>query len=199
MDLRTAIVVVDYQNDFADPGGTLFVSGGDRILPAVNTLVMQTRARGGLVVLTQDWHPPDHVSFAATHGVDPFTDHAGGIAWPVHCVAGTWGAEFPAGLSVEAGDRIVRKGCLRDHDSFSGFGGREVAAGATLDELLRKAGIATLDVAGLATDICVRATVLDALGLGFRVRVHTSASRPVEAAAGERALAEMAAAGALVV
>lgn len=198
MARRTALIVVDFQNDFAHPAGSLFVAGADLILPEIDSLLASARGRGDLVVTTQDWHPADHVSFAATHGLPPFTPREGDIAWPVHCVAGSWGAELVAGFDPSRIDHRVLKGFEPGLDSYSGFGGREftgAAAGRTLEEILRKAGVEEIDVAGVATEHCDRATVLDAVRLGFRVRFHAAAARPVDAAAGERAIAEMAAAG----
>lgn len=199
---RGSLLVIDMQNDFADPRGALTVPGAAGILPVVNGLIAAARDRGDLVVATQDWHPADHASFAATHGLAPFmTTPAGERVWPAHCVAGTWGAELVAGLDTEAIDHRLRKGFQRDRDSYSGFGGRDGAAGGPgrgLEELLRAAGVHDLTVVGVATDYCVRATVLDALRAGHSVRVPIAAIRAVDPAAGDRALAEMAAAGAVV-
>jgi nicotinamidase/pyrazinamidase len=200
---RAALILIDVQNDFADPRGALAVAGAADILPEIGKLLAAARRRGDLVVATQDWHPADHVSFAATHGLPPFATMATGQrVWPAHCVAGDWGADLAPGLDPVAIDRRVRKGFERDRDSYSGFGGREFtgdAPGPALEEILRAAGVTALDVAGVATDYCVRATVLDALRLGFSVRVHRAAVRAVDPAAGESALAGMAAAGATLV
>lgn len=202
MTRRKALVVVDFQNDFAHPAGSLFVAGADRILPRIDSLLCSAKGRGDLVVTTQDWHPADHVSFAATHGLPAFTLRDGDITWPVHCVAGSWGAELVAGIAPSQVDHRVLKGFERGIESYSGFGGREftgAAAGRNLEEILRESGVEEIDVAGVATEYCDRETVLDAVRLGFRVRFHTSAARAVDAAAGERAIAEMAAAGADIV
>lgn len=202
MTRRSALVVVDVQNDFAHPAGALFVAGADRLPPRIDALLAAARGRGDLVVTTQDWHPVGHVSFAATHGLPPFTLRDGDMTWPVHCVADSWGAELVAGLDVANIDHRVLKGIDPGIDRYSGFGGREfsnAAAGRTLEELLRDAGVEELDVAGVATEYCVRATAVDAVRLGFRVRLHAAASRPVDAAAGERAIAEMAAAGIAII
>ena len=199
---RTALIVVDYQNDFAHANGTLRVTEGDVILPAVNDLMARTKADAGLVVTTQDWHPDGHVSFAATHGLPDFALLDGDRKWPKHCVADAWGADFLDGLDLTKVDRRVLKAFEKDVDSYSGFGGREFKGGkpgATLEELLRAEGVEEVDVAGLATEYCDKATVLDALRLGFKVRVHRAAIRAVNPADGEKALAEMAAAGAVVV
>lgn len=199
---RSALLVIDMQNDFADPRGSLTVDGAGEILPVVNGLIAAARDRGDLVITTQDWHPAEHVSFAAPHGLAPFTTTpAGDRVWPAHCVAGTWGAELVAELDTGAIDHRLRKGFERDRDSYSGFGARDVPAdgpGRGLGEILRAAGAHDLTIVGLATDYCVRATVLDALRAGHAVRVPAAAVRAVDPAAGERALAEMADAGAVV-
>jgi nicotinamidase/pyrazinamidase len=176
-----ALVVVDYQNDFASPGGALSVSGGDAIAGRINELM-----RSGdyeLVVATRDWHPPDHGSF---------TDQ-GGI-WPVHCVQDTDGAQLHPDLDAGAVDEIVDKGQERSTEGYSGFDGTRLA------ELLRERDIDQVTVVGLATDYCVKQTALEALQEGFAVTVDTTAVRGVDVEPGdsERALAELRAAGAVM-
>jgi nicotinamidase/pyrazinamidase len=188
----TALVVVDVQNDFADPVGGLPVAGGTGILPLLNAEIAAARAAGAFVAYTQDWHPAVTPHFARDGGT-----------WPVHCVGDTWGAELHPGLVADAGPR-VRKGAGGE-DGYSGFTMRDPLTGVTvpteLDRLLRDRGIRRVVVAGLATDYCVKATVLDALALGYETRVLVDAIRPVDLAPGdgERALAEMERAGALLV
>lgn len=185
-----ALIVVDVQNDFADPRGSLAVAGGVAVVRAANGLIAEARAAGALIVYSQDWHPPDTPHFAKDGGV-----------WPVHCVAGTWGAELHPDLIV-AGE-IVRKG-VAGEDGYSAFtvrdpmGGGERSTG--LAELLAARGVAGVVVIGLATDYCVRATALDALraGLATEVRRDAVAAVDVEPGDGEEALAEMAAAGCTV-
>lgn len=187
-DPRTALVVVDLQNDFADPSGGLSVAGGAAIVPAVNAEIAAARRAGATVVYTQDWHPEVTPHFARDGGV-----------WPVHCVAGTWGAELHPDLVV-AGTR-VRKGA-NGEDGYSGFTMRDPRTGATvpteLEGLLRAAGIERVVVCGLATDYCVRATALDAIRLGFATDLLVDAVRAVDLAPGdgERAIEELRAAGA---
>jgi nicotinamidase/pyrazinamidase len=182
-----ALVVVDVQNDFADPNGSLSVRGGEVVVEAVNALVGAATAAGSPVVYTQDWHPQD----------TPHFEKDGGI-WPVHCVAGTWGADFHPKLRVE-GDS-VRKGTAGE-DGYSGFTMREPVSGEErstgLAELLRSEGVTHVVVAGLATDYCVKATALDGIALGFVVTVAEAAvaAVDVEAGDGDRALKELAAAG----
>jgi nicotinamidase/pyrazinamidase len=182
-----ALLVVDVQNDFADPGGSLSVRGAEEVVQAANALVDDARTSGALVVYTQDWHPPD----------TPHFEKDGGI-WPVHCVAGTWGAQFHPALTVDG--PTVRKGTAGE-DGYSGFTMRDPVSGAErstgLAELLRSNSVSAVVIAGLATDYCVRATALDALELGFRVTVpgDAVAAVDVEPGDGDRALGELAAAG----
>lgn len=190
-DERTALLVVDLQNDFADPAGSLFVPGGDAIVSQVNDEMVRARAAGALVVYTQDWHPPSTPHFAKDGGI-----------WPVHCVQGTWGAELHPALRVEG--EIVRKG-EDGRDGYSGFSVRDPASGETsataLETLLRERGIERLVICGLATDYCVVETVADARRLGFPVEVIAAAIRAVdlEPGDGDRAIARMRDAGAEVV
>jgi nicotinamidase/pyrazinamidase len=187
-DGKTALVVVDVQNDFADPGGSLAVAGAEGVVQAVNREVGRAVTAGSLVVYTQDWHPATTPHFAKDGGI-----------WPVHCVAGTWGADLHPALVV-AGDS-VRKGSAGE-DGYSGFTMRDPRTAeeipTELEALLRQRGIERVVVCGLATDYCVRATVLDALRLGFAATVPADgvAAVNLRASDGERALAEMTAAGA---
>jgi nicotinamidase/pyrazinamidase len=182
-----ALVVVDVQNDFADPQGSLRVAGGEAILPLVNQLVDSAVAAGAPVAYTQDWHPPDTPHFAKDGGV-----------WPVHCVAGTWGAELHPSLHVNG--EVVRKG-TRGEDGYSGFTVRDPVTGATaptgLAELLRGHNVDSVVVVGLATDYCVLATALDGVEGGFGVSVVRDAVAAVDVAPGdgEKAIAEMVANG----
>jgi nicotinamidase/pyrazinamidase len=188
-DARTALVVVDLQNDFADPAGSLAVAGGDDVVTAVNAAVEQAQAAGSLIVATQDWHPESTPHFAKDGGT-----------WPVHCVAGTWGAELHPGFRLPATAPRVRKG-QNGEDGYSGFTMRDPESGeetsTELESLLREADIERVVVCGLATDYCVRATALDAVALGFEVTVLGTASAAVnlEPHHGEEALSEMADAG----
>ncbi len=188
-DDRTALVVVDLQNDFADPAGGLSVSGGDAIVGEVNAAVTSALEAGALVVATQDWHPQSTPHFAKDGGI-----------WPVHCIGGTWGAELHPDLRIPADAPRVRKG-QHGEDGYSGFTMRDPTTGAEtateLEGLLRERGIERVVVCGLATDYCVKATALDAARLGFGVTLLTDgvAAVNLEADDGDRALAEMAEAG----
>ena len=174
-----ALLVVDVQNDFM-PGGALGVRRGDEILPRVNRLIDRWSAAGLPVLLTRDWHPADHCSFAAQGG-----------PWPVHCVAGTPGAQFAATLLVPAGALITSKATDPRHEAYSAFEGTGLA------EHLRRAGVSRVFIGGLATDYCVRATGADARALGFDLTVLTDAVRAVDVnpGDGDRALQELAAGG----
>ena len=189
-DPSTALVVVDVQNDFADPGGSLFVRGGTAIAARVNDEVQLAVAGGALVAYTQDWHPPSTPHFAKDGGV-----------WPVHCVADTWGAELHPDLIVVGPS--IRKGS-HGEDGYSGFTMRDPVSGTEapteLDSLLRGHGVTSVVICGLATDYCVRGTVLDACRLGFATSVVSGAIAAVDLAPGDgaRALREMVEAGARV-
>jgi nicotinamidase/pyrazinamidase len=185
----TALIVVDVQNDFADPAGGLSVRGGDAVIPAIDREIEMARANGALVIATQDWHPPSTPHFAKDGGI-----------WPVHCVADTWGAELHPDLTLPDLTPRVRKGA-NGEDGYSGFTMRDPVSGETiateLEALLRDARVDTVVVTGLATDYCVKATAIDAVTLGFQTSVLTDAIAAVdlEAGDGDRALAEMEAAG----
>jgi nicotinamidase/pyrazinamidase len=186
-DPTVALVVVDVQNDFADPGGSLAVQRANRILPRVNAYVERAIAGGALVVYTQDWHPESTPHFAKDGGI-----------WPVHCVAGTWGAELHRDLIVKG--PIIRKGS-NGEDGYSGFTMRDPTSGeerpTELEALLREHGVERVVICGLATDYCVNATALDAQRLGFETEVPRGAIAAVDLQPGDgdRALGEMAAAG----
>jgi nicotinamidase/pyrazinamidase len=184
-----ALIVVDVQNDFADPTGGLAVRGGERIIAQVNREIRSARAAGSVVAATQDWHPEHTPHFAQDGGV-----------WPVHCVAGTWGAELHPELELPDDSPRVRKGA-NGEDGYSGFTMRDPRTGETqpteLEDILRTAGVDEVMVVGLATDYCVKATALDAHRLGFATTVLTSAIAAVELEPGDgdRALEELRTAG----
>jgi nicotinamidase/pyrazinamidase len=191
-DSRTALVVVDLQNDFADPVGSLSVAGGDEIVARVNDAVGEAVEAGAVVVATQDWHPES----------TPHFEKDGGI-WPVHCVAGTWGAELHPAFELPADAPRIRKGA-NGEDGYSGFTMRDPVTGeeipTELEALLRERDVERVIVCGLATDYCVNATALDAVRLGFAVELIPDACAAVNLRAndGRKALAEMAEAGVVV-
>lgn len=185
----TALILVDVQNDFADPGGSLCVPGGESIVAAINREVALARDHAATVVATQDWHPPNTPHFAKDGG-----------RWPVHCVGGTWGADLHPTLELPEDVPRVRKGA-NGEDGYSGFTMHDPESGAItpteLEGLLRAAGVKRVVVVGLATDYCVRATALDAAALGFKTAVLTDAIAAVdmEPGDGSRALEELERAG----
>jgi nicotinamidase/pyrazinamidase len=179
---KRALIVVDVQNDFC-PGGSLAVAHGDEVVAPLNQLMTEFLENGEPVFKSRDWHTPQTKHFAAYGGT-----------WPVHCVQHTRGAEFHPALLEDKHIRVISKG-LGDEDSYSAFDGTDLAL------QLRRLGVEEVWVGGLATDYCVKQTVLDALKEGFRVKALENAMRPVEVNPGDgaRALAEMKAAGAEVV
>ncbi|HEY6566964.1 MAG TPA: isochorismatase family protein [Actinomycetota bacterium] len=191
-DPVTALIVVDVQNDFADPDGNLSVTGGHEIIPEANRQIDLARGAGATVVYTQDWHP-EHT---------PHFEQDGGI-WPVHCVQDTWGAAFHPSLDVARG-QTVRKGA-DGRDGYSAFSVRDPQSGdvddTVLHEMLQSAGIRRLVIAGLATDYCVVETVLDARLRGYPVEVLAAAIAAVDLQRGDgdRAITRMRDAGAELV
>jgi nicotinamidase/pyrazinamidase len=191
-DTRTALIVVDVQNDFADPSGSLSVAGGEGILPRVNAEIASARNVGASVVYTQDWHPEVTAHFAKDGGI-----------WPVHCVRDTWGAQLHPALDAHSDEPRVRKGS-NGEDGYSGFTMRDPVSGeempTELEAILRERGIERVVVLGLATDYCVKASALDASRLGFETTVVGEAIAAVnlEPHDGERALSELAEAGVTV-
>jgi nicotinamidase/pyrazinamidase len=192
-----AIILVDIQNDFL-PDGALAVPHGDEIIPIVNKLQSQFE----VVVMTQDFHPANHGSFAANHpGLRPYDvvnlNGLQQVLWPVHCVQGTPGAEFSMALDIRKVDRIFQKGTDPGIDSYSGFydNGHKKATG--LGDYLQEKGVTDVYVCGLATDYCVKFTALDALALGFKTFLIEDASRGVNVNVGdvEKAVGEMKDAG----
>jgi nicotinamidase/pyrazinamidase len=177
-----ALIVVDVQNDFC-PGGSLAVPAGDQVVAPLNRLIDEFLKKGEPVFKTRDWHPPKTKHFANFGGT-----------WPVHCVQNTNGAEFHPALVDDKRIRIISKG-LGDEDSYSGFDQTELASE------LRQLGVDEVWVGGLATDYCVKNTVLDAINEGFKVRVVQDAMRPVDLAPGDgdQAIEEMRQAGAKIV
>ena len=180
--MAEALLIIDYQNDFTPPDGALAVPEGDQIADRLNELAASDRF--DLVVATRDWHPPDHTQF----------EEQGGI-WPVHCVQGTEGAELHPALDREHIDIVVEKGENRDEDGYSGFEDTDLA------QILHERGIDSVTVVGLAADVCVKNTALDAAREGFAVTVDRSATRGVDVEPGdtERAFLEIEAAGGKVV
>ena len=188
MEKKAALVIVDVQNDFC-PGGSLAVAEGDRVALAINRYVERFAAAAAPIFATRDWHPAQTSHFKAFGGI-----------WPVHCVQNTPGAEFHPSLQLGASAIVVSKGTAADVDSYSGFDAFD-AQGTALAALLRERGVEQIFVGGLATDYCVKQTVLDGVKHGFAVVLLMDAIRGVDLAPGDstRALEEMHHAGALAI
>ncbi|MDC1231160.1 bifunctional nicotinamidase/pyrazinamidase [Octadecabacter sp.] len=174
-----ALLVIDVQNDFC-PGGALAVADGDDIVRGINAIMPEYDA----VILTQDWHPAGHSSFATTHGADQMTltqmPYGPQVLWPDHCIIGTNGAAFHSDLNVDAADMIIRKGYNPAIDSYSAFFENDHSTPTGLEGYLRTRGIDTLTLVGLATDFCVNYSAVDAAKLGFNVTVRMNLCRAID-------------------
>jgi len=181
-DTASVLLVTDVQNDFC-PGGALGVPGGDDVIPRINAYIRFFQQAGASVIASRDWHPPGHCSFQGQGG-----------PWPPHCIQGSWGSQFHQNLVLATGVGIVSKATDAGHEAYSAF------EGTTLEERLRDLEADKLYVTGLATDYCVKNTVLDARRLGFQVIVLADAIRGIDVNPGDsaRALEEMVDAGALL-
>ncbi len=180
---KTALIVVDIQKDFL-PGGNLAVPDGDKIIPIVNEYIQKFEEAGGLIVATRDWHPVDHISFKERGG-----------PWPPHCIQNTDGAKFHDDLKLPENTVIISKADEPDKEAYSGFQGTE------LQNLLKEKGIDSVFVCGLATEYCVKNTVLDAIKLGFKTHILADAIKGIDANPGdsEKAIEEMKSEGAEIV
>ena len=180
----SALIIIDVQNDFC-PGGALGVDKGDQVIGPLNRLASFFAARAGRVIATQDWHPADHVSFAACHKDKKPGDTvdlpglSGQILWPSHCVQGSRGADFHEGLNLEPVNLIIRKGFRTGLDSYSAFFENDRKTPTGLDGFLKSLSIDTLVLGGLATDYCVLYSALDAAVLGYKTFVAGDAVRGV--------------------
>lgn len=182
MNSSDALIVVDVQNDFC-PGGALAIEHGDRVVPVLNEWLRNAAASGALIAASRDWHPANHCSFVEQGGT-----------WPPHCIRETDGAAFHPALALPRDTLVVDKGQARERDNYSAFDGTGLA------ETLRTQGVTRLWIGGLAQDVCVKWTVLDACREGFETHLIADATRPVdlEPGDGERALEAMREAGARI-
>lgn len=176
----TALIIIDVQNDFC-PGGALAVADGDAIVPRINDMQGAYDAR----IMTQDWHPSDHASFASQHpGKGPFATtqmpYGTQVLWPDHCIKGSEGAAFHADLITDSADLVIRKGFRRAIDSYSAFFENDQTTPTGLEGYLRTRGLTRLTLVGLATDFCVAYSALDAARLGFDTTVHLPACRAID-------------------
>jgi nicotinamidase/pyrazinamidase len=194
-----ALIVIDVQNDFC-PGGSLAVAGGDEILPLINEMI----GRFEHVVMTQDWHPADHSSFASNHaGKQPYDTvtmpYGEQTLWPEHCVQGSGGAAFHPALKWAKAELVLRKGYHREIDSYSAFFENDRTTPTGLAGYLRERGIGRITLVGIATDFCVAYSALDAVGQGFDVTVRLDACRAIDIGGSlERMIGKMKVAGVTV-
>ena len=179
LDDATVLIIVDAQYGFM-PGGGLAVADGDAVVPVINRIA----PRFANVVLTQDWHPADHSSFAANHGAEPFSltemPYGPQVLWPTHCVQGTAGAAFHPALATDPADLVIRKGFRAEIDSYSAFFENDRATPTGLEGYLRTRGVTALTLVGIATDYCVAYSALDAARLGFAVTVLEGACAGID-------------------
>jgi nicotinamidase/pyrazinamidase len=178
--MNRALIVIDVQNDFC-PGGALAVSGGDEIVEGINALMREFEVR----VLTQDWHPAGHSSFASSHdGKSPYEvvdmPYGPQVLWPVHCVQGSVGAAFHSGLKTDPADLIIRKGFRPEIDSYSAFFENDRTTPTGLEGYLRTRGVTDLTMVGLATDFCVHYSAVDGAKLGFAVTLREDLCRAID-------------------
>ena len=177
--MTRALLVIDVQNDFC-PGGALAVPEGDAIVPGINALMDEFAA----VILTQDWHPAGHSSFASSHGAEPMTmtemPYGPQVLWPDHCIQGAPGSKFHADLNTTRADLIIRKGMNPAIDSYSAFFENDHETPTGLEGYLRTRGLTDLTLVGLATDFCVAYSALDAAKLGFNVTVREDLCRAID-------------------
>ena len=199
--MKKALILTDIQYDFV-PGGALAVPKGDEIVPVANRLMPEY----DLIIATQDWHPADHKSFASRHPGKKIGDviELGGlkqVLWPDHCVQGTRGAELVEGLNKKHIDKIIRKGTDPEIDSYSGFFDNDHRQSTGLGDFLKEQSVDEVHVIGLATDYCVKYTVLDSIGLGFNTFVITEGCRGIDMNPGDckKAVDEMKQAGAIII
>ena len=177
--MTQALIVIDVQNDFC-PGGALAVAEGDLIVPGINALMSDFAA----VILTQDWHPAGHSSFASSHDAAPMSmidmPYGPQVLWPDHCIQGTAGSQFHKDLNADAADMIIRKGYNPAIDSYSAFFENDHTTPTGLHGYLQTRGINDVTMVGLATDFCVNFSAVDAAQLGYTVTVNTSLCRAID-------------------
>ena len=179
-----ALICIDIQNDFC-PGGALAVQEGDAIIARVNQMIAEAKARGDAIVLTQDWHPANHASFADNHDAGQAFDmvemfYGPQVLWPTHCVQGSDGALFHANLATDHADLVIRKGFRATIDSYSAFFENDQTTPTGLHGYLQERGMTKLTLVGLATDYCVAFSALDGARLGYDVSVDMAACRAID-------------------
>ncbi|WP_455368535.1 bifunctional nicotinamidase/pyrazinamidase [[Eubacterium] cellulosolvens] len=187
-----SLIIVDMQNDFL-PSGALAVNGGDEIIFPINSLAERFRNHGNTVVMTQDWHPPGHHSFASSHNKEPFepfeSEGIGPVLWPDHCVQDSKGAEFHPDVEGRFANAIIRKGFHQNVDSYSTFIENDMKSYTGLSGLLNTLGIKRVFLCGLALDYCVYYSAIDGKNLGFEVVVPIDLSRAIDSPTGHLSIA----------
>jgi len=182
-----ALIIVDMQNDFM-PSGALAVNGGDEIVVPINRLAQEFHSRDSLIVMTQDWHPPNHLSFASAHGMKPYAPYEsegiGPVLWPDHCVQGTAGADFHPQIQVKLANAIIRKGYHMAVDSYSTFIENDKKTHTGLSGYLNALGKERVFLCGLALDYCVYHSAVDGRDLGFEVVVPIDLTRAIDSPPG---------------
>ena len=184
MSKANALICIDIQNDFC-PAGALAVNEGDAIIPLVNQMIADAKTAGDAIILTQDWHPDNHSSFATSHeGASAFDmvemSYGQQVLWPKHCVQGSEGAEFHKNLATDSADLVIRKGFRAAIDSYSAFFENDRQTPTGLHGYLQERGITHLTMVGLATDFCVAYSALDGAKLGYDVTIDFSACREID-------------------
>jgi nicotinamidase/pyrazinamidase len=184
---RDALIIVDMQNDFIPPG-PLQVEGGDEVITPINSLAEKFHARGNVIVMTQDWHPPGHLSFASSHGKNPFepyeSEGIGPVLWPDHCIQGTRGAEFHPDIQARFARAITRKGCNPRIDSYSVFIENDMKTYTGVSGYLKTMGKTRVFLCGLALDYCLYYSASDGVKLGFEVVIPIDLSKAIDSPPG---------------
>lgn len=173
MENREAMIIVDYQNDFAHEKGSLYVNWGEKLLWYINQVISEVKSRAWIIISTQDWHPINHTSFAVNHNLPDFTPFDNEMKWPVHCVQNSWGADFLEWLDTSSIDRKILKWQDVSKECYSWFWWIEEKTQKTLLEVLQEQRVKVLHIVWLATDFCVYATVEDAIKNNFQVNLHS--------------------------
>ena len=172
MKKKEALIIVDYQNDFAHEKGSLYVNWGEKLLWYINHIIWEIKLKAWIIISTQDWHPNNHTSFACMHNIPNFSTFNNEVKWPVHCVQNTWWSEFFSGLDINSIDRKIIKWFNVDKECYSWFWWIEKTSKKTLNEVLLEEKIKILHIVWLATDFCVSSTAEDAIKNKYEVNLH---------------------------
>lgn len=198
MKKTEALIVVDYQNDFAHPEWSLYVQGWEKLVNYINSLMREVKSRSWIIITSQDWHPKNHISFASRFQIPEYSLLEWERKWPDHCVANTWWGDFWEGFDKNLVDRKVLKWFDENLDSYSSFGWIEEETGKNLEEILQSYQIEVLNIVWLATEYCDFFTVRDAINKWYKVNIFTQAIAPVNQEDWEKAIKEMEKMGAII-